>query len=71
MSKKQKQTEMTVQEFSEHMKQAIEHLAETDIERAKEYIFKLDPNIGIRVLIEKIERLSQEDDTQDFLKPPK
>ena len=64
MKKQPKHETLTVQEFSQCMKEQIEQLAETDIEQAKEYIFKLDPNIGIRVIIEKIEQ-SKDDNLQN------
>ena len=64
MKKQPKLETLTVQEFSQYMKEQIEQLAETDIEQAKEYIFKLDPNIGIRVIMEKIEQ-SKDDNLQN------
>lgn len=70
MKKQPKHETLTVQEFSQYMKEQIEQLAETDIERAKEYIFKLDPNIGIRVIIEKIEQSKDDSLLNNILEKP-
>jgi hypothetical protein len=43
MKKPPKTESMTVQEFSQYMKEQIEQLVETDIEKAKEFVFKLEP----------------------------
>ena len=67
MKKQPKHESMTVQEFSQYMKEQIEQLVEMDIERAKEYVFKLDPNIGIRVIIEKIEQSKEDNLENNFL----